>query len=110
MHVYGYFLRLFIQCIFGIVGLFCQVSGLWSGRPLSSDPTLEVGRLEDWKLLHSCLPRLCIDARAQASEIGREASEIGREASEIGREASEIEFLRDREERVQRQKGFIISK
>jgi hypothetical protein len=53
---------------------------------------------------------ICYDSRAQALEIGCEALEIECEALEIGGQALEIEFLRDRKERVQRQKGFIILK
>lgn len=115
MHVYGYFLRLFNSSMhyFSIVRarvLVCvRLAGL-SGRSQVIRPWT-LGRLDACMLssTHAYL-RFCYDSRAQALEIGCEALEIECEALEIGGQALEIEFLRDRKERVQRQKGFIILK
>jgi len=92
MHVYGYFLRLFIQfqCIFGIVGLFCHfVRSLVSGLGGRSQ-AIRLWKLEDWKIGSFCTRANPLVLRCTSPSIGDRARGIGDRARGIGDRARGI--------------------
>jgi len=97
MHVYGYFLRLFIQCIFGIVGLFCHFVSLWSldwaaALKRSDSGSWKIGRLAAFALVLTPLVLRCTSPSIgdRARSIGDRARGIGDRARGIGDRARGI--------------------